>query len=276
MTFFGCDEVIEDLIKILRGWDIREEPPEPSGHAIVRLKRTRYSYRRVSPWTKTLSECRKARRIDNSDALFGIHYDLLKWYVEAQRTRPCLHNAAVKFASGLIAFLNETKTGKTTLTIQLAMLGHPIFCDGWLPIEQPDSLGVALGILPWSRLPALTRVRADFKRYLKSRRGPGNRRWMYVDLRAEELTSHGATAHVRTLVLLDRKAEIRGRARVEPVPKDKMLTELIEQNYARQLSAMDIFDKLHTLTETADCFSLRYASVNAGAAVLQDAFGRPT
>jgi hypothetical protein len=274
MAFVDCDEVVKDLTTILRGWDIREETGQSSARPVVRLKRTRHGYQRVSPWTKTSSERHQAFRTHNTDALFGMHYDLLRWYVEdAQQTRPCLHSAAVRFGSGLVVFPNTTKAGKTTLTIRLAMAGHQVFCDDWLPIQQPGSLGVALGILPWLRLPAPADVRGDFKRFLKARRGPNNRRWTYVNLRDKELAPQGAAAPVRGLVLLDRKAG--SEARLESVTKDKMLTELIEQNYARQLPAMGIFDKLHALTEAADCFSLRYASVSQATSLLQDAFGRP-
>lgn len=273
MAFVDCDQVIDDLITILRGWNINEEYGESPKNARIRLKRTRHGYRRVSQWVKTPAECREAFRTDNTDALFGVHYDLLSWYVETQRSCPCLHSAAVGFGSGLVVFPNTTKAGKTTLTVQLAMHGHQVFGDDWLPVQQPASLGVALGILPWLRLPAPAHVRNDFKRFLESRRGPSNRRWTYVNLRPEELAPQGAIAPVRGLVLLDRK--VRGRARLAPVSKDRMLTELIEQNYARQLPASGIFDQLYALTEAADCFSLRYASVTDAALVLQNVFGRP-
>lgn len=273
MAFTGCDEVVEDLLTILRGWDVQESTLDASGPAILRLKRTRRGFQRVSSWLHVPSECRAALRSHKTDALFGIHYDLLKWYVEAQQARPCLHCAAVEFGSGLVVFPNTTRAGKTTLAIQLARVGHRIFCDDWLPIEQPGNLGVALGILPWLRLPAPRNVRDDFRAFLKPRRGPGNRRWTYVDLQAGELAPRGATAAICGLVLLDRKTK--GKARLEAVAKDRMLTELIEQNYARQLPAMDVFDKLHQLIQTAECFRLRYADVRQAGAVLRSAFDPP-
>jgi hypothetical protein len=268
----GCGEVAKGLAGILRGWDIREETREPSERAIVRLRRTQDGYRRVSPWVKTPSESREAFRTHHSDALFGVHYDLLSWYLQAQRSRPCLHSAAVCFRCGLVVFPNTTRAGKTTLTIQLAIQGHQIFGDDWLPIQ--DNVGVALGILPWLRLPAPVDVREDFKRFMKSRRGPANRRWLYVNLRDDELAIHGATAPVRGLVLLERRAG--GGAHLVPIAKDKMLSELIAQNYARQLPATDIFDQLYALTQAANCYSLEYSSVREAAALLQDVFGRPT
>lgn len=274
MKFSDCDQVIADLTTILRGWDIYEETDNASEPATVHLKRTKRGYRRTSPWTKTASERHEAFRTHNSDALFGVHYDLLRWYVEnAQQSQPCLHSAAVKFTSGLVVFPNTTKAGKTTLTIQLAMHGHQVFGDDWLSVQQPGNLGMALGILPWLRLPAPENVRDDFKQFLKSRSGPNNRRWVYVDLHDDELARHGATAPVRGLILLDRQAT--GEARLVPVTKDKMLSELIQQNYACQLPSMEIFDKLHALTETADCFCMQYASVSQAASILQDVFGRP-
>ena len=273
MAFSNCDEVVKDLSTILRGWGIRQEADGSQAPAIVRLKRTSRGYLRVSPWVNSPSECREAFRSHGTDALFGVHYDLLKWYVMAQRTRPCVHSAAVRFASGLVVFPNTTRAGKTTLTVELARAGHQVFCDDWLPIEQPGSFGMALGILPWLRLPVPVEVRDGFREFLRARRGPGNRRWVYVNLRAHELAVHGETAPVGGLVLLDRQTT--GKARLVPVSKDKMLTELIEQNYAQQLPAMEIFDKLHALAQGTECFSLQYASVGQAASVLQGVFGRP-
>ena len=265
----GCDLVAADLATILRGWDIQETRP-PLEPALIRLKRTATGYLRISPWSRTPSKCREAFRTHNTDALFGIHYDLLRWYVAAQRHRPCLHSAAVKFPSGLVVFPNTTKAGKTTLTIQLAIAGHKVFCDDWLPIHAPGE-ATALGILPWLRLPAPPSVREDFKPFLKLRQGPRNRRWTYVNLREDELAPLGATAPVGALVLLDRQAG--GKACLTSVANDRMLTELIGQNYARQVPAAHIFDLLHALTRSAGCYSLRYACVREAASLLQDAFG---
>lgn len=273
IAFTDCDEVVADLTTILRGWDIRQmrASPEPP---VIRLRRTGRGYLRISPWSKTPSRCHESLRTHNTDALFGVHYDLLRWYVEAQRSRPCVHSAAVRFSQGLVVFPNTTQAGKTTLAIQLAMAGHEIFCDDWLSIHPPGRLAMALGILPWLRLPARVEVRDDFRRFLKLRRGPRNRRWTYVNLHEHELAPYGATAPVSALVLLDRLAG--GAARLMRVSKDRMLTELIQQNYARQAPAADVFETLHALTRTADCFCLKYQSVREAAALLQDVFGGPT
>lgn len=273
LAFANCDQVVEDLRAILRGWQVQEL--EPGAHrqpAVVRLKRARNGYFRVSPWSRTPSERHEAFRTHNTDALFGVHYDLLRWYVEAERG-PCLHCAAVRFGSGLVVFPNTTKAGKSTLAIRLAIAGHQIFSDDWLSIRQSGNVGMALGILPWLRLPAPAGVRDVFRPFLKDRRGPRNRRWTYVDLRDGELAPHGATAPVRALVLLNRRD--RGPARLDPVTKDRMLIELIKQNYARQVPAMNVFDTLQALTQRAECVSLRYASVSEAADLLQHAFGGP-
>ena len=271
LAFADCDQVVEDLRSILRGWEVHEVGAE-CGPAVVRLKRARDGYLRISPWSRTPSKCHESFRTHNTDALFGVHYDLLRWYVEAERG-PCLHCAAVRFGSGLVVFPNTSKAGKSTLAIRLAIAGHQIFGDDWLAIRNPGNLGMALGILPWLRLPAPAGVREAFRHFLKDRKGPRNRRWTYVDLRDGELAPHGATAPVRALVLLNRRD--RGPARLDPVTKDKMLIELVQQNYARQVPAMNVLDTLHALTQRAECVSLRYASVTEAADLLQRVFGGP-
>jgi hypothetical protein len=272
LAFADCDPVVEDLRKILRGWDIREVDAA-SGQAVVRLARTRKGYLRVSPWSRTPSQCRESLRTHNTDALFGVHYDLLRWYVDAQRTRPCLHSAAVRFDSGLVAFPNTTKAGKSTLAIRLAIAGHQVFSDDWLPVVQPGNRGLALGILPWLRLPAPAAARDEFKAFLKDRRGPRNRRWVYVDLREGELARHGLLAPVSGLVLLERQPL--GPARLSPVARDRMLTELILQNYAHHAPAAEVFDALRALVDGVDSYCLTYSSLTDAVHELQSAFGGP-
>jgi hypothetical protein len=177
----------------------------------------------------------------------------------------------VRFDSGLVAFPNTTRAGKSTLTIQLALEGHQVFTDDWLPISQPGNLGIALGILPWLRLPAPVEVREQFRGFLAARRGPRNRRWAYVDLQREELASSGQTLPVRALVLLERVA--RGAASLRPVASDRMLSELIRQNYARQVPSEQVFDSLHALAAGAECLSMRYASVRDATKLLRREFG---
>jgi hypothetical protein len=270
LAFAGCDAVVEDLRTILRGWDVREVDAG-RGDAVVRLRRTRKGYLRVSPWSRTPEKCREAFRTHNTDALFGVHYDLLRWYVDAQRTRPCLHSAAVRFGSGLVVFPNTTKAGKSTLAVQLAISGHQVFSDDWLPIVQPGNRGLALGILPWLRLPAPAAARDEFKAFLKDRHGPRNRRWTYVGLLDDELAGHGSLAPISGLVLLERQAQ--GPARLAPVTKDRMLTELILQNYAQQVPCAEVFDALHALVDGVGGYRLTYASLPDAVRELQGAFG---
>ncbi len=268
LALAGCEQVAEDLRTILRGWHVEETDAllEP---ALIRLKRTANGYLRISPWSRTPSKCRATFRTHHTDALFGVHYDLLSWYAAAQRDRPCLHGAAVSFRRGLVVFPNTTRAGKTTLTIQLAIAGQQVFCDDWLPI-QASGKAIALGILPWLRLPVPRGVRDDFARFLKVRQGPRNRHWTYVNLLDHELAPHGATAAVDALVLLDRVAN--APPRLGPIAKDRMLAELITQNYARQVPAADIFEALHALTHKAECYRLRYGCVREAAAHVQRAF----
>jgi hypothetical protein len=272
LAFAGCDPVVEDLHTILRGWEVREVDAG-RGEALVRLTRTRKGYLRVSPWSRTPTKCREAFRTHNTDALFGVHYDLLRWYVDAQRSRPCLHSAAVRFESGLVVFPNTTKAGKSTLAIRLAIAGHQVFSDDWLPIVQPGNRGLALGILPWLRLPAPAAAREEFRAFLKDRRGPRNRRWIYVDLQDDELACHGSLAPISGLVLLERQA--RGPARLAPVTKDRMLSELILQNYAQQVPCAEVFDALHALADGVGGYCLTYASLPDAVRELQYAFGGP-
>lgn len=268
VEFTECDEVADGIAAILRGWRLSEADPCAAPRPVVRLKKTRRGYRRVSPWLLKPSLCRNKIRSNAVQAVCGFHFEFIDWYLEEHASLLCLHSAAVLFDDGLVVFPCTQRSGKSTLTIYLAAAGRRVYCDDVLPIEPVENHGVALGILPRLRRPWPRNASASFRRFVKSRLGLHNDRYAYIDLNAEEFAPFGETAPIVGIVLLRRGAE----PGLVPTPKEEILREVLSQNFALTPPALEIMDRFHAVVEGARCFTMGYTTGDQAVALLENAF----
>ena len=204
-------------------------------------------------------------------AINGFHYEFISWFVEENPALLCVHCAAVLFDRGLVIFPSTFKAGKSMLSVQLAAAGARVFCDDVLPIEGSNNHGMAIGILPRIRLPVPEEMGASFHDFLRPRKGPRNSSYLYVKLTEDELAPLGTTAPICGIVTLQRDPE--AEPELIPSEKSETLKQLISQNFAREGPPLEILDRLHAIVTGADCYTLRYATGEQAAALLQDAFG---
>ncbi len=273
VKFDGCDELIDGLGTVLRGWEIQDVPTTQPARAQIRVTRTVRGYRRVSSRFNTPSRARKKIRRTTVAGLCGLHCELIDWHVDANEGMLCLHCAAAKFGDGLVLFPTTFRTGKSTLSTYMAAAGHRVFCDDVLPIDPDTDAGVAPGIVPRIRLPLPDNMGVKMRQYLASRSGPANHKYMYVNLNAQELAPLGEQAPIRGIVMLQRRA--RGKASLLPVSKHLVLEEVIAQNIARKVGALELLDTLHRVVENAQCYTLRYSRGGPAVKALQAVFNHP-
>lgn len=205
------------------------------------------------------------------EALCDLHFELIEWFLDVHSNHLCIHCAAVEMEQGLVVFPSPTKAGKSTLTLQLAASGHRIFGDDVLPLEPERNEGFALGLSPRIRLPLPKALGAEPRAFLETHAGPGDRFYRYVDLSESELAQFGETAPVAALVLLERKAS--GPAHLEPVSQGEMLKLILRRNFADEVPAPDIFDRLHALCGDARRLRLTYSDGRAAVALLDRELG---
>jgi hypothetical protein len=55
--------------------------------------------------------------------------------------------------------------------------------------------------------------------------------------------------------------------------KSSVVRDVILRNFARQNPALEIVDRLYSIAEQADCYTLRYASLDQAMELLDNAFG---
>lgn len=60
---------------------------------------------------------------------------------------------------------------------------------------------------------------------------------------------------------------------MSPVSQSDAMKETILRNFARNVPALEILDRLQAVVEDADCYTLRYQTVEQAADLLGDAFG---
>ncbi|WP_416899521.1 MAG: hypothetical protein ACMVY4_07375 [Minwuia sp.] len=73
---------------------------------------------------------------------------LIHSFVAASPGSIALHAGAVETEDGLTVLAGDMMAGKSTLTLALAALGHRVWCDDRLPVENKDGgfSGTALGL----------------------------------------------------------------------------------------------------------------------------------
>ncbi len=264
VALVGCDDLIEPIAAVLRGWRFAEVAPSPAA-PVITIEATARGYRLDSPW---LDEPLVHR--DRVDAVCSFLVDLIRAYVADDPTLLCLHCAAAEFSGRLVVFPSHYRTGKSTLAANLVAAGTRLFADDVLPIKEDGSEGVAPGILPRLRLPLPKGSGAAFRRFVREHAGLGNKRYLYLELDAGMLPPLGTATPIGGFVLLRRKEG--ARAALAPIGKSEMLGRVILRNFAYDVEAVDILDRLHGLVGEGQCFALTYSDGEDAVRVLKDSF----
>ena len=264
IEFTDCEPLLGLLGRVLAGWRFREAPVTDGQRPIISLSRTRDGYKRTSLWLKNPSIFS-----DPVDAVCDLIVDLIRAVLADDPTLLCLHGAAVELDGGLIVFPCTRRAGKSTLSVHLAARGAHLFADDVLPIERATGFGRCFGVMPRLRLPLPGDASDDLLDFIDRRKGPLGKRYLYLSLAAEEVAQFWATAPIRAFVLLQRDTEAPRSCELSPVSKSEVLKGTILQNFARDLGALEILDRLQAVVERSPCYALRYATTEQAAKALE-------
>lgn len=271
VRFTDCEELIEAVRAILPGWTLEDVTGAGGPRPILRMRRTRKGYRRVSRWKNRPSLVREKIRSTVVGALCGFHFELIDWYAEEHPDELCLHAAAARFGEGLVVFPALARAGKSVLTVTLASQGVRIYGDDVVPIDVRTRRGVALGIVPRLRPPLPLDLSPRLRAFVRAHAGPGFRNRLYVTVPPASLAPLGETAPVHGIVLLERGDE--GPARIEEVDPAEALETLILQNFSLETPTDRVLDALHAVVLGARCRRVRYRRSEEAAALLHAEFG---
>lgn len=266
VAFSGGETLYPVISAVLRDWRMENVKSGCSPDPAITLEKTSGGYARRSLWLSKPSIF-----LNPVDAVCDLIVDLIHAYVAEQDKCLCLHGAAVEIGSGLMVFPNTYRAGKSLLSLKLVSLGARLFSDDVLPIKHQDHSGIALGILPRLRLPLPETAGQTLTEYINHRIGPQNQRYRYVRLDKNELAEYGTRSPVSAITILQRNSE--RRPSLEPAKKSDVVRDMILRNFARQNPGIEIVDRLHTLVEQAECYTLTYDTLDQAAELIDGHFG---
>lgn len=267
IDFHDAAQAAYGFASVLRGWSRGPTPLSGARRpADIRIVRSAGVYRwHGRTLTKPVVWQQRAPST-TMGVICDLHDVLFDWFLGRNPDHLCLHAAAIEVGEGLVLIPSIGKAGKSTLSIAMAGLGNRVFADDVMALEPKRDHGMAFGVVPRLRMPLPERIGARYRRFLGRRTGPSNANWVYADLRDGEIAPFGATAPIKAIVFLDRRAE--GPARLAPVDNDQVLRELVLQNFAQGVAPLAAFDRLLKLARQADCKRLVFSDTNEAARLL--------
>jgi hypothetical protein len=266
VAFIDSESLYPYIYTILRDWSIDKVDPIDDKPPAMTIQKTEAGFERRSRWLSKPAIFRNP-----VDAACDLVVDLIHAYVTDHKGLLCLHCAAVEFNQGLVVFPNTYRAGKSTFSLKLVASGERLFTDDVLPISNQGDVGLALGILPRLRLPLPNELTPDFVDFITKRVGPQNQRYLYVKLGLNEQAVLGTEAPIRGITIL--KREKNAEPRLLGIEKSIVVKDMILRNFARQNPGLEIVDRLYSIVDNAECYSLRYDNLNQAVKLLEDAFG---
>lgn len=272
VDFVDCAEVAEGFRSILRGWDLEVIPYDSGVQPYLTFEKRRYGYHWDAPWIADKNRRTEDPSVSVMDAVCDFHYEFIDWFVDRNPEYFCVHMAGVEFGDNAVIFPCIQKAGKSTLSIQLAAMGHRLFGDDVVGLSAAGGEAVALGLLPRIRLPLPSAViDRQFENYVQARKGLSDKYWQYVELGAEEMAALWEARPVAGIVLLERGTD--GPPRLEPLEKSAAIKALIDRNFGRLRDPDRIFDCFRDLAFSCQTRVLRYTKPKEAAELLEKEFG---
>ena len=266
VAFINSESLYPYINTILRDWRIDKVDPVDDKPPVITIRKTEAGFERRSRWLSKPAIFRNP-----VDAACDLVVDLIHAYVTDHKGLLCLHCAAVEFNQGLVVFPNTYRAGKSTLSLKLVASGERLFTDDVLPISNQGNVGLALGILPRLRLPLPNELTPDFVDFITEHAGPQNQRYLYVKLGLNEQAVLGKEAPIIGITILQR--EKNAEPRLLEIEKSIVVKDMILRNFARQNPGLEIVDRIYSIVENAECYSLRHDNLDQAVKLLEDAFG---
>ena len=203
---------------------------------------------------------------DPVDTLCSLVAKVVRAWTMEQDDLLCLHGASVRIGGALAVFPNRFRAGKSILTAALAARGHDVYGDDVLPIRLGEGCGIAAGIAPRLRAPYPDNLDRETREYIETHTGLRGSRYHYLDLRQERLATLGSSAEIGAFVLLERDSG--ATPHLVPVPQAEVLRCVVWQNFAREVNAHSILERLSQIVSSANCYRLVYDRVDDAADLL--------
>lgn len=269
VTVENADPLLPFLPYFLAGWKLEwAGPAAPGMDADVRVIETgEDGYRIVSQGPGGADFA-----FDNPyDAANGLAGALISVHVARLPETICLHAGASLVGGGLVLLLGDSLAGKSSVALQLAVLGNRLFGDDQIAVRLgAPPVGICLGLTPKVRTPLPADAGPAFHQFVEeytSMEGEGQR---YLKLWDREAGSFGETAPVRALLFLDRVPE--GDAALSDASRADVVKSMVETAFAPHLASERLISGLTALAGGAALHRLRFSSSREAAALVSTRF----
>lgn len=205
------------------------------------------------------------------DAANGLAGGLISVFVSRDQQMVCLHAGAARVGDGLVVVIGDSLAGKSSVALQLAVLGNRFFGDDQIAVtlENP-SCGMCLGLMPKVRLPLPEDCGDGFREFVDGYSSMQGEGMAYLKLWEGEAGTFGETAPVRALVFLDRMEA--GDTELRPASRPELVKAMVRKAFAPHISSTDLLSGLTRLAAAADAYHLRFSSSREAAALLSGEF----
>ena len=187
-----------------------------------------------------------------------------------------VHAAACQTPAGLIVLPGPSMSGKSTLSLQLMLLGGRLFSDDRLLLHAATATGESLGLTPRLRLPVPVEAGEALAK-LAARHGTADDAVegtvAYLDLNDEQAAHFGAACHIAAFVAPERVTD--GPARLEPAGASAIVRALLGGAVTGTQPSGATLAALAGLAGRTPCWSLRWSDSAAAAATLWHRIGQP-
>lgn len=264
----NAPDAVEALIKALPGWPMTAHPP-------LATAPNAYLYRdKEGLWQGSFDEKNEYHLPSPASAACSLVGDLVSQRLSLEPELLGLHCASVEIDGRLVLFPENSKAGKSTLSVAFAAAGYRVFGDDVLGLT-PQGEGVAMGVAPRLRLPLPESFSNEFVRYATEHAGPEDERYRFVIPKTSHFAHYNERSPVGAIVLLERDPLVT-KPEVVTLAKSEGLLQLLCQNFARDVSGEALLERLLPLMRQVPCLLLRYSEPLAGARHLAKVMEAPS
>lgn len=263
----NAPDAVEALIEAMPGWPMTVHPP-------LATAPNAYLYRdKEGLWQGAFDEKNEYHLPSPASAACSLVGDLVSQRLSLEPELLGLHCASVEIDGRLVLFPENSKAGKSTLSVAFAAAGYRVFGDDVLGLT-PQGEGVAMGVAPRLRLPLPDSFSKEFVRYATEHAGPEDERYRFVLPKASHFADYNERSPVGAIVLLERDPLVT-EPEVVTLSASEGLLQLLCQNFARDTSGEALLERLLPLMRQVPCLLLRYSEPLTGARYLAQVMEQP-
>src|SRR5690554_4075240 len=169
----NAPEVVDALINAMPGWPVTVHPPAATAP-------NAYIYQdKDGLWQGSFDEKSEYHLPSPASAACSLVGDLISQRLSLEPQLLGLHCASVELNDRLVLFPENSKAGKSTLSVAFAAAGYKVFGDDVLGLTAQGE-GVAMGVAPRLRLPLPDSFSSEFVRYAIEHAGPEDERYRFI------------------------------------------------------------------------------------------------